>query len=127
MHTLKRLGSYLATLLVLNACVSGGNVQVSDYVIGGYEGAAGGAIACTEVHTLFTDIPPVHYGLSDCLRRLVGKVYLDGAAFSQIQANIDTLCAQGGECTYEQEQAVAAIKMALARGQMVNPKRRHHH
>lgn len=99
--------------LSLASCNNPPDVQVKDYVIGSYEGPVGGPVACTEVHTLFTKIPPAHFGLTECLRRMIGKTYMDGAALSEIQENIDVMCTSLGSCTYEQQQALAYIKQAL--------------
>lgn len=97
----------------LSACGGKPEIQVKDYIIGAYEGAAGGPDACSEVHTVHTEIPPAHYGLAACLSRLIGKVYMDGAALSEIQQNIDVMCTSLGSCTYEQRAALSYVKRSL--------------
>lgn len=120
---LKSLVLLTISVLPLSACDNAPDIQVHDYVIGGYEGAAGGAIACTEVHTLFTSIAPAHFSLSQCLQRLIGKVYLEGAALNEITTNVDIMCTSLGSCTYEQQQAMELVKSALRQAQRVNPRR----
>lgn len=113
-HLVPMLPVFTALLiLLLTSCGGKPNIQVQDYVVGAYEGAAGGPNACTEVHTLHTEIPPAHFGLAECLRRLIGKTYIEGAALSQMQENIDLMCTALGSCTYEQRQALAYVKQAL--------------
>jgi len=100
------------------------NIDVEDYTIGSYEGAAGGPNACTEVHTLFTSIPPEHFGLNACLARLVGKVYMDGDALNTIISNEDLMCTSLGSCTYEQQQMVNQIKSAFAQIRKIIPRKK---
>lgn len=118
MQHFRILSKIVLALFTLNlvSCGTKPNIHVEDYIIGGYEGAAGGPDACTEVHTLFTDTPPAHFGLSECLRRIVGKIYLDGAALSSMQENIDVMCTSLGSCTYQQQQAINLVKQALQQG-----------
>lgn len=128
MRLFKLLSKITLALLTLNLASCGGvkpNITVDDIVVGGYEGPAGGPVACSEVHTLFTDVPPAHYDLNTCLARLVGKVYLDGAPLNKMVANIDTMCTSLGSCTYEQEQAARSIKSALVQILKVLPRKRH--
>lgn len=123
-HLVPMLPVFAALLIfLLTSCGAKPNIQVQDYVIGAYEGAAGGAKACTEVHTLFTNISPAHFGLADCLQRLIGKTYMDGAALSQIQENIDLMCTSLGSCTYEQSQALSYVKQALSQAAFISRKK----
>ena len=103
----------ILALLTLNSCIS--PQPITDHVIYGWEYPAGGAVACVKVHTLFTDIAPVHLGLNDCFAALQGAVFLQGSDYNTISTVVDTFCAETGACTYEQEQAMASLKLALAR------------
>lgn len=100
------------------------NIDVDDYVVGSYEGPAGGSVACTEVHTLFTTTSPAHFGLTACLERLIGKVYMDGDALNTIIMNEDLMCTSLGSCTYEQQQMVNNIKAAFAQIKKILPRKR---
>ena len=108
----------------LDSCGPKPNITVNDYVIGGYEGVAGGPSACTEVHTLFTTIPLAHFNLNDCLLRLVGKVYLDGNNLNSMVSNIDLMCTSLGSCTYQQQIAMLYLKSALKQVELVFPGRK---
>lgn len=110
--------------IVLTSCGGKPDIHVQDYVVGAYEGPAGGPDAsCSEVHTLHTEIPPAHFGLSECLRRLIGKTYIDGAALSQMQENIDVMCTSLGSCTYEQQRAISLVRQALIQAGSISPTR----
>lgn len=102
--------------LSITSCAPGApkpDISVLDMVIGGYKGAAGGPEACTEVHTIFTNLAPVHFALADCLHRMIGKVYMDGAKLNLAIENIDVMCTALGSCTYEQQQALSMVRQAL--------------
>ena len=116
-----RIIPVLCSLSLLSCGPPKPNITVKDYVIGGYEGVAGGPVACSEVHTLFTSTPPAHFTLDECLLRLVGKTYLDGSAINDMVSNIDLMCTSLGSCTYQQQFAMRLIKSALIRGQLVAP------
>lgn len=111
-----RLYRQLALIILASLTVSCGHeqVQIPDFEYCGYLGPAGGPDdACSCVHTLFTDVPPKHYPLNTCFQKLEGAVFFQGKYMNTMQANLDKLCAQGGNCTYEQEQALKTVQTML--------------
>ena len=72
-----------------------------------------GPVACSEVHTNATSIPPVHYDASTCGLNLIGKACLDGIFLSKLINIVDDFCTENGNCTFSDNQALAQAKAAL--------------
>lgn len=112
--------------LGLCGCAHNQPVQVHDHEYCGWLGAVGGpGNACSCVHTIQTSIPPAHYDLDTCLDKLVGSIFIQGAAFNEIQLTVDTLCTDtqnGPGCTYDEKQKVQQIKYLLRHLRQVTPR-----
>lgn len=97
---------------------------IPDGLVSAWEYPEGGAIACTSVHTVFTDIPPVHNNLDTCENMLTGSVFMPGQYFGQIIEIVDTMCTEAGDCSYQQEQAASQLKSMLLQVKKIIPKRK---
>jgi hypothetical protein len=88
--------------LILSGC---GGVQIKDHVVFGDKGRHG----ATAVHTLFTDIAPVHIPLLQWNAMRLGMACISVDDLSQIQQTIDELCTKHtGACNYAVQQKIAA-------------------
>ena len=123
MQLSRRLARIILASSIVSLASCAQQIQVPDFEYCGYLGPVGGPDdACSCVHTIFSDIPPAHYPLNVCLQKLQGAVFFQGQFMNTMQANLDKLCTQVGNCSYEQEQSVKtmkAIKKGMAR---VTPK-----
>lgn len=99
-------------LLFLTLTSCGAHIPINDHVVYGDKGVFG----ATQVHTLFTNIAPIDIDRDTWNQMRVGMVCTQVADFAGIQKTVDQLCAQDkNNCTYEQQQAVAAFKIAIHR------------
>lgn len=121
MRLYKQLAKIILALLTLNSCGHEA-VQVPDFEYCAWEGPAGGpGAACACAHTIF-NIPVAHYDLNTCFTKLEGSVFFQGSYLNTMQANLDTLCAETGACTYDQQQALNQVKAMLARMKRITKK-----
>ena len=123
MQHFKLLAKIILVSLTLSSC-GHKPVPIPDFEYCSYEGPAGGpGAACACAHTLFTDIPVAHYGLNICFQKLVGSVFFQGSYLNTMQSNLDTLCTENGNCTYEQEQAVKQVQAMITRMKNITKKK----
>ena len=108
----------MAASLALSSCIK--PEVIPDGVVGSVEcdltnPKACGPVACTQVHTNSTTIPVVHSGASACGELLIGKVFTDGSFLEALIGIADDFCAEEGNCTYADAQAISQAKTALRR------------
>ena len=114
----KTLLKIAAVSLTLNACNT--PQTIPDGLIGAVEcdltiPLKCGPVACTQVHTIYTGLAPVHLNAPTCGQALIGSVFMDGIYFSKMIGIVDNFCTQDGDCTYQQAQDAAALKEVMIR------------
>src|ERR1700689_2637789 len=82
-----------AVLLTLNGCNT--PQTIPDGAVGAVEcdltiPLKCGPVACTQVHTIFTDIAPNHLSAAACGQALIGAVFMDGVYFSKMIGLVDS-------------------------------------
>lgn len=97
----------MAALLTLSGC---GAEPIKDHLACGDEGKFGAVC----VHTLFTQIKPVHISKADWDAMRIGMISFSASDVSDIQKTVDDLCSKhAGACDYQAYQAATAAMGVL--------------